>query len=453
MHRLVNPVREYEWGSTTYLPDLLGRPPTGRPQAELWIGAHPLDPSMIEGGAPAPRSLLELVDSSPVRQLGQRAAARFSGRLPFLLKVLAVDQPLSLQLHPDQARAARGFRAEDEAGVALAAPERTYKDPYHKPELTWAVTTFETLCGFRRPGESSELLSRLARRAPNGSFFSAAVDDLSTPDEQVAVHRATARALALPSADARACVDLVRRTCAGLGDETGTVAADLAARFPTDPGVLVTLLMNTVRLEPGQALFIRPGTLHTHLRGVAVEIQAGSDNTIRCGLTPKHVAVQELLGGLDCSVGPAELQPALPVSASEVAFRPDVDEFELTVLRSLASATATWERGPAAGDPGPGRRGHPAGGRSSDDARPRRVDVHPGRGRPRRRGGRRHRGRGHHRSEDLTCAGRWLSWRRRAEAPRRRSARRWPGRCPGSSCRRSRGRGAPTRATAAATVH
>ena len=345
MHRLLNSVRAYEWGSTTYLPDLLGQPRTGRPQAELWIGAHALQPSMIDSGESTHQSLLELVASSPERQLGRDAAAKFSGRLPFLLKVVAVEQPLSLQLHPDALRAEIGFRAENAAGVDISAPERTYKDPYHKPELTYAVTAFETLCGFRRLEQSVTLLSGLTRHSPLPSFFAAALADLSASDEQAAVHAVTARALALPRSEAGRCLDIVRRICPELGDDTADAAAHLAERYPDDPGVLVTLLMNTVRLEPGQALFVRPGTLHTHLHGIAVEIQAGSDNTIRGGLTSKYVAVEQLLAGLDRTVGPVALEPEQQISATEVVFRPPVDEFQLSVLRTETGSTTRWDAG------------------------------------------------------------------------------------------------------------
>ncbi len=345
MYPLVNPVREYAWGSTTYLPDLLGVPSTGHPQAELWIGAHPLQPSMIDSDSSPQQSLLQLVESAPQRFLGRSVVEGFGERLPFLLKVLAVDQPLSLQLHPDAVRARNGFSAEDAAGIGLSAPERTFKDSHHKPELTYALTRFDTLCGFRRPHESSALLRELASHAPAGTFFDDALDDLAVPDEPTAVHRTIARALALPRPETRRCLDVVRSLCPGLDDDTAGAAGLLATRYPDDPGVLVALLMNSVRIEPGEALFVRPGTLHAHLRGVAVEVQACSDNTVRGGLTDKYVDVAELLADVDCSTGPVVLEPALRVSATETVFRPDVTEFELGLVRSEPGCPTRWEGG------------------------------------------------------------------------------------------------------------
>jgi len=128
---------------------LLGEPrPAPRPEAELWMGAHPVAPSeVLEGGRWI--SLAEWIGSDPEAVLGREVARRFSGELPFLLKVLAAEQPLSLQAHPDAARAASGFERENAAGLPLDAPRRSYRDPNSKPELLCALTPFTAVCGFR----------------------------------------------------------------------------------------------------------------------------------------------------------------------------------------------------------------------------------------------------------------------------------------------------------------
>src|SRR3954469_21209044 len=158
MWQLTNTVRHYPWGSRTVIPELLGEPsPAEQPCAELWMGAHPDDPSVLSDGTPLDKAIA----TDPEGLLGAAALERFGPRLPFLLKVLAAETPLSLQAHPTPPQAVAGFAAEEAAGVPRDAPTRTFKDPYHKPELLLALTTFEALCGFRPVEESLHCLAKL----------------------------------------------------------------------------------------------------------------------------------------------------------------------------------------------------------------------------------------------------------------------------------------------------
>ncbi|GAA2928517.1 hypothetical protein GCM10020221_25530 [Streptomyces thioluteus] len=160
MDRLANTVRPYAWGSTTAIPELLGTPVTGEPQAELWLGAHPGAPSRVDRGD-GPRSLSDVVAADPHGELGAASVREFGPTLPFLLKLLAAAAPLSLQVHPDRAGAAAGFTAEEALGIPLDAPHRNYKDTNHKPELLCALTPFDGLCGFRDPAATADLLAAL----------------------------------------------------------------------------------------------------------------------------------------------------------------------------------------------------------------------------------------------------------------------------------------------------
>ncbi|HSI92857.1 MAG TPA: mannose-6-phosphate isomerase, class I, partial [Jiangellaceae bacterium] len=157
---LDNPVRTYAWGSPTVIPDLLGVPPTGEPQAELWMGAHPSAPSIAEIGGERV-SLAELIEKDPPGMLGAEVVERFGPRLPYLLKILAVERPLSIQAHPNGEQAAQGFAAEEAAGVPLDAVHRSYRDRSHKPEMVVALTEFEALLGFRDPTRSADLIDTL----------------------------------------------------------------------------------------------------------------------------------------------------------------------------------------------------------------------------------------------------------------------------------------------------
>ena len=320
MYWLVNEIRDYSWGSPTVLPQLLGTDPTGQPQAELWLGAHPSLPSTLapardrpEAGEPTP--LDRAIAQRPAELLGDDAHRRFGPRLPFLLKVLAAERPLSLQAHPDAAHARRGYAADNAAGLAPDAPTRNYRDPFHKPELVLALEPFEVLCGFRSPAAVCADLMDLPGAVPNQLRA-----DLQEPDPHVALRRAFTTALYGPerpdnpedaeeAEEAPAATPAVlaealeSRPQAELSDNQRTLV-ELARHYPKDPGVIATLLLHRVSLRPGEALFLPPGNVHAYLRGAAVELMASSDNVLRAGMTTKHVDVAELLATVDFSPGP-----------------------------------------------------------------------------------------------------------------------------------------------------
>jgi mannose-6-phosphate isomerase len=291
-------LRRYEWGSTTAIPALLGVEPDGRPAAELWFGAHPDDPSTVVG---AGATLDALIDADPAGALGPAVVERFGPRLPYLLKILAADKALSIQVHPTRAQAEAGFAAEDAAGVDRAAPTRNYRDRNHKPELLCALTPFDALCGFRPVAATRTLLAELA--LPELDFV---LERLAGPDPLRAAFTAV---LTHPQPEpvVRALAQRVARAAEG-----PLRAARLAAEdFPGDIGVVLTLLLNDVRLQPGEAIYLGAGNVHAYLRGTGVEIMANSDNVLRCGLTPKHVDVDELLKITDFSELPEPRRPAL----------------------------------------------------------------------------------------------------------------------------------------------
>jgi mannose-6-phosphate isomerase len=279
-------IRPYAWGSPTAIPELLGISPTGQPAAELWLGAHPDDPSF----APEHGTTLDrLIAADPVGLLGAAVAERFDGRLPFLFKVLAADKALSIQVHPDLAQARAGYADEDARGVPRDSPERNYKDPNHKPELLCALTEFDALCGFRPVARTLALVDALdvAELAPYRAL-------LAGPDGLRAAFTALLT-LHDPKPLVEAVVAGARRVYEGPWAAAARATLVAAGDFPGDVGAVLALLLNTVRLRPGQAIFLGAGNVHAYLRGVGVEIMANSDNVLRCGLTPKHVDVAELL--------------------------------------------------------------------------------------------------------------------------------------------------------------
>ncbi|MCW2522133.1 MAG: mannose-6-phosphate isomerase, class [Frankiales bacterium] len=334
--RLDNAIRPYAWGSPTVIPTLLDQPPTGEPAAELWVGAHPGEPSRWVDDPRRP-GLDELIAAAPLELLGARTVEQFGPQLPFLLKLLAADKCLSLQVHPNAEQAREGFALEQERGIPPAAPERNYSDPHHKPELLCALTDFEALCGFRPLEQTLALLDTLIGR---GAHELAMYRDLIAAPDGLRAAFTTRRTLPGP---ARAeLVAAVVTACQGevsaAGPWSGPARASLlaAADFPGDVGVAVALLLNYVRLEPGQAIFLGAGNVHAYLRGVCVEILANSDNVLRCGLTPKHIDVPELLRIARLEPLAHPLSPVSVVSASESVYPVPVPDFELTVLTPAA---------------------------------------------------------------------------------------------------------------------
>ncbi|MCL8016385.1 mannose-6-phosphate isomerase, class I [Streptomyces sp. AS02] len=336
MDRLDNTIRPYAWGSTTAIPQLLGVEPTGEPQAEMWMGAHPGAPSRTGRG-----TLVEVIEADPERELGATAVAKFGPRLPFLLKILAAGAPLSLQVHPNLEQAKEGYEDEERRNIPVDAGHRNYKDANHKPELICALTEFDGLCGFRAPVEAADLLAGLGVDSlkPYVDLLHAHPEDAALREVLTAILTADPDEMAHTVAEAAAA-------CSRLGGAYAPYA-DIAHHYPGDPGVIAAMLLNHVRLQPGEALFLGAGIPHAYLNGLGVEIMANSDNVLRCGLTPKHVDVPELLRIVHFEAGdPGVLRPEAAPDGEEVYETP-IDEFRLsryvlpegTVAHDLTRAT------------------------------------------------------------------------------------------------------------------
>jgi mannose-6-phosphate isomerase len=320
---ITNTPRDYAWGSTTAIAELLGRTPSGGPEAELWLGAHPGSPAQIVGEE---RTLLDVVDE----------------RLPFLLKVLAAAAPLSLQAHPTPAQAAEGFARENAAGVPLDAPTRNYKDSFHKPELIYALSDpFRALSGFRPVEETRAVLSPVAGDPRIAPLLDRLTDDDSLRD---------AFAWLIGRGDGvDDLVDAVVEASATADGPSWQTVRTLADHYPGDPGIAISLLLHTVELHPGEVLYLPAGNIHAYLEGLGIELMASSDNVLRGGLTPKHVDVPELLSVLDFRPLPAPYLRAEEPQPGVRVFRPDVPDFELTVVEPEAASRGIEVRlgGPA----------------------------------------------------------------------------------------------------------
>jgi mannose-6-phosphate isomerase len=317
-------IRHYDWGSRTVLARLQGRALPSRPEAELWFGAHATAPSRLRAEA-GWVALPDWISRDPAGCLGAEVAARFGDELPFLLKILAVEEPLSLQAHPGAERARVGFERESRAGVELDDPRRSYPDPRPKPELVCALTRFEALIGFRPPAEIAERLGVLG--------LERALPELKQlcGDPSAQLRELFSGLLALDPIFLRA--SLARQGELDLHDAALSWIPRLAAAHPEDPAVLAPLYLQHVVLEPGEALFLPPGRLHCYLEGTAVEIMASSDNVIRAGLTTKKRDLDELLRVVSFETCPVAPLQAPPVSSGEHLYPCTAAEFALSALR------------------------------------------------------------------------------------------------------------------------
>jgi mannose-6-phosphate isomerase len=311
---IVNTPRNYPWGSTSEIARVRKVAPSGEPEAELWLGDHPGSPARVEATGES------LVD------WGERHSNRYGGRpLPFLLKLLAAESPLSIQAHPTREQARAGWDRENSLGIALDSPQRNYRDPNHKPEVIIALTEFAALCGFRPTAERLRILHFLDKSGVDGTETFRQHSDRGLGG---AVEWLLRRG---PGVDEflAALAALNARSGEPDTDDAVRVAQSLAAQFPRDPGAAVSLLLNHVILQPGEALFLPAGNIHAYLHGTGIEVMAASDNVLRGGLTVKHIDVSELLAVLDVDeLDEPRLQPR--VSGSIRTFDPGLDDFVVT---------------------------------------------------------------------------------------------------------------------------
>lgn len=327
---LKNIIQEYAWGSRTAIPGLLGQSvPADKPQAELWMGAHPKGPSQVLSDG-LWRSLPEVIQESPEETLGKEVAARFSNQLPFLFKVLAAAKPLSIQAHPNKEQAGQGFARENELGIPLDEPHRNYRDDNHKPEIICALTPFWALNSFRKIGETLRLLEEA--RVPG---LAEIVSFLRSHPNRAGLKKFFNHLMTMDSGKQRKIVEQAVNSAEKRTNEepVWTWMIKLNEEYPGDMGVLSPIFLNLVRLEPEQAMYLPAGELHGYLEGVGIELMANSDNVLRGGLTPKHIDVQELLAVLNFTDGDLNILGPENLAFGEAIYTTEAEEFVLSVMR------------------------------------------------------------------------------------------------------------------------
>jgi len=329
-------LQRYPWGTTDAIPTLLGQPADGGPVAEYWLGSHPLGTATTTEGQPLDR----LIAADP-SVLGAATRERFGDGLPFLMKVLSARHALSIQAHPSREQAEEGYAREEAAGVAMDAPDRTYKDNWPKPEILIALDEFHTLSGFRDPHHTESLFAALGVADELASVIGplterrgrAALEEVFLDVLSLAGDRAKMSELVCAAA-------MQHKNDPGEVGEFARTVIELDEVFPADPGVLAALLMNRVVLQPGEAVYVPAGQMHAHLRGTGIEVMANSDNVIRGGLTPKHVDVAELIRVVDFEPGvPVITRPEL-VAAGVEHYRTGCPEFDVWRISGTGSTAA-----------------------------------------------------------------------------------------------------------------
>lgn len=340
MQKMINAIQNYAWGSSDALTKLYGiANPEGKPMAELWMGAHPKSSSYVEMPAASRCSLRDMINGDPAKYLGHKVAQHF-GELPFLFKVLCAEQPLSIQVHPSKTAAEIGFAKENAAGIPLDAAERNYKDPNHKPELVFALTPFLAMNGFRKLEDMVSLLQPLGAAHHDIAAF------VQQPDT---AHLATlfASLLAMRGEQKTHALSVLNSALEKQQGEPWDTIRFIARFYPDDSGLFSPLLLNVVKLAPGEAMFLHAETPHAYLNGIALEVMANSDNVLRAGLTPKFIDIPELLANLQFRPQPAETLLTQPEKCGNELFFPiPVNDFAFS-LHTLTPTTQLLTPGSA----------------------------------------------------------------------------------------------------------
>lgn len=340
--KLNNVIQNYPWGSKHSIGQLFGIPnPTQEAQAEIWMGAHQ---NGCSKDATSGELLSSIIAKNPIPILGAYTDARF-GELPYLFKVLAAETPLSIQVHPNKQKAEIGFERENKLGIAINAANRNYKDPNHKPELVYALTFYRAMNGFRPIKHIVELF-----RKANIHTLEAEVTQLDQAANDEALQRFFSSIMTL---DGKRKADALQELYRAYSHPSDTVMAREAleysrqfkAHYPDDIGLFSPLMLNTVELAPGEAMFLHAETPHAYVHGTALEIMASSDNVLRAGLTPKYIDVPELIDNtIFRSILPEEIKLNPVRMQGKLSYPIPVDDFGFEILFSTNDVNTHYLR-------------------------------------------------------------------------------------------------------------
>jgi mannose-6-phosphate isomerase len=321
--RLTGTVKHYDWGGFSFIPSLLKTGnPDKKPFAEYWLGVHPLGISQVQ----FPDGTIQ-------------ALTEYTGDLPFLLKVLDVNDMLSIQVHPSKSSAEEEFARENSEGIPIDSPRRNYKDGNHKPEMLVALSDFYLLHGFK----TVKMLNAILQVVPELSSFLPVFASnnytnlyriaMTMPQDQV-------NQILRPLIDR--IVPLYNENKLGKDSEdfwAARAALSFSKNKNIDRGIFSIYFFNLVHLKKGEAIFQGAGLPHAYLEGQNVELMSNSDNVLRGGLTTKHIDVDELLKHVKCEPTVPAILEGKEITASTRLFKPPVKDFQLSVSKLAKDET------------------------------------------------------------------------------------------------------------------
>lgn len=330
-----NVIQDYAWGSTSSIQQLFDIPnPENKPQAEIWMGAHSNGCSKIEYQGDFLR-LDTIINQDKSNVLGERTKQKFD-ELPYLFKVLAAEKALSIQVHPDKKAAEVGFDKENKAGIDLKASNRNYKDPNHKPELVYALTSYQAMNGFRNYADIIKPFEKMDVPALNVPL--SAFKNNQTQTGLTAFFEAI---LSLEGEQKSSALDaLLAHVEKNVECPTAALILDLSKQYPGDVGLFAPLMLHVITLKPGEAMFLDACTPHAYIKGTGLEIMANSDNVLRAGLTPKYMDIPELIANTICQPKPNNDILLAPIEEKNAKHYPiPVDDFKFSVYETEAELT------------------------------------------------------------------------------------------------------------------
>ncbi|EKO3409730.1 mannose-6-phosphate isomerase, class I [Vibrio fluvialis] len=332
-----NKIQNYAWGSSDSIEQLFDiANPNKHPQAEIWMGAHPNGCSEVELNGSS-LLLSELIAQDKSRFLSQQTAAQF-GELPYLFKVLAAAQALSVQVHPSKEEAQAGYAKENAAGIEIKAANRNYKDPNHKPELVYAITPYQAMNGFRSISSIIDHFEPLTIEC-----IQPLVEELRNNQHEQGLQQFFTLLLSLTGdAKRQAVAKLLAYAQSHQSQSIYTLILELAEQYPNDIGLFAPLMLNVLTLQPGEAMYLDARTPHAYLKGTGLEIMANSDNVLRAGLTPKHMDVLELAKCTRFAEKPESTLLLTPIEQDGALLYPvPVDDFKFALYTKPSQTSVT----------------------------------------------------------------------------------------------------------------
>ncbi|WP_221075886.1 mannose-6-phosphate isomerase, class I [Agarivorans aestuarii] len=333
--------QHYDWGGEFYIPLLTGQEhASGEPMAELWLGDHPNGVATLTNGIP----LTDWMAADYQGRLGDSCIKHYGKRLPFLLKVLDVKAPLSIQVHPTKKQAEKGYDLEQ--GLSIEPSKRNYKDANHKPELMLALSDFWLLHGFKSEKEITALLSK-----------EQSLESLLSPFTEGGTKQLVSYIFALSASElAPLIMPIVNRYLDAYQENRlsknnayfwmmRAYMRAASANAQLEAGLLMVLLLNLCYVAKGGVIFQDAGIPHAYLEGQNIELMANSDNVLRAGLTSKHVDPKELLSIVNFD--PVKAESISPIAKDGgLEYPVPVNDFCLTEYRLQAGESLSLPENP-----------------------------------------------------------------------------------------------------------